>query len=106
MTNMKSVTRLVAFATAFAFAAVTAPAFAAVTCSPSAVNTDSGAKITVLCGGVWYFAQPGVCGNRADSIKAFLNVAEAAILSGKSLDIGTNTASECSNHLVFMQMNK
>ena len=84
------------------------PAAAAVTatCVPDAVNTDSRGAITISCAGTWYFAQPGVCGNTQDSVKMYLSVAQAAILSGKKIDLATPSDAACANHIVFLQLDR
>ena len=82
-------------------------AFAAnYTCVPTAVNSDNGSWITLTCNGANYYAQPGNCGNSLDAVKMYLSIAQAALLSGKSINIATSSASGCTTHFVWMQLNK
>src|ERR1039457_5989387 len=78
-------------------------------CVVTAVNSDTANNITVSCNGTWYFAQVGDCGGTTttiDSIKAFLSLAQAALLSGRNLSINTNSAAGCTSNIIFMQLNK
>jgi hypothetical protein len=106
MATKKSLSTVLALTAGLVVAATSVPAFATVTCAPTAVNSDNATNVTISCGGVWYFVQPGKCANSLDSTKMFMSTVDAAILSGKNIQVNTNTASGCTNHVIWLEMDK
>jgi hypothetical protein len=101
--RLRSLSLLVAIATATTISVAAAPAFA-VTCVPNIVEysaPESAANfspLVVQCDGINYLGvydgNPNVttCGETSlDTLKAWLSMAQAALLAGKKLNINTVT---------------
>jgi len=93
------------------------PAFASysnATCTVSNVgysSTGSAAYIAIICGGITYVAwdasaPSGCVSTTVDALKTWMSLAQAAVLSGKSLGVYyNNTGNTCSGYNSIFQLN-
>ena len=98
MIHMKLIVNTFAIAASLAVSSISSLAHAApVTCVPGAIYTDSnsGIAIGIQCtnSATTYYAYSTLsgCSVGADTVKAFLSLAQAALLSGKSLSFVPTT---------------
>jgi hypothetical protein len=107
MKALKCLTFIVVIATSLALFKGTSQA-ANLTCKVSSVAwTDgNGGTTQIYCGGVWYYARgTGCVPTSLDGRKAYMTLAQAAFLSGKSLYLEFSTSpTGCENVLSYVRL--
>lgn len=109
--NLKKVLSLASVLSAFGVVAIASPAHASVVCNVTDVawfyDSSNTGELQVYCGGVWYYADiaNGACtGVGANNVRAYLTLAQAAFLAGKSANVQF-TVSGATNCLSYFQLN-
>lgn len=82
-------------------------------CVPDATswNDDTGGSLAIHCSNTntWFFAKKALSGCTAvsvDTLKAWLSMAQAAILAGKTLTIDFTSCGGTATEFTWLQLNK
>ena len=80
---------------------------AAVSCTVTGVAYDDGPRLIVNCSGTYYYGQSatGCQSKSVDTLKVWNSMAQAALLSGKKLQVETQTATGCTGYIGLIWLN-